>query len=58
MIVGLEQDRDIVDSELNDLAEKLDFACNQYEDLPLKLMGEMEEVCNRLYAAQEQGKRF
>jgi hypothetical protein len=50
VIVGLEQDRDIVDSEVNDLAEKLGFACDQYEDLPLKLMGGMEVVCNRLYA--------
>lgn len=50
MIVGLEQDHDIVNSEFNDLAEKLGFACDQYEDSPLKLMGGMEEVCNRLYA--------
>lgn len=49
VIVGLEQDRDIVDSELDDLVEKLDFACDKYEDLPLKLTGGMEEVCNKLY---------
>jgi hypothetical protein len=39
VIIGLDQGRDIVDSELDDLAEKLDFNCDQYEDLPLKLMG-------------------
>ena len=58
MIVGLEQDRDTVDSELNDLAEKLDFACDQYEDLPLKLTGEMEEVCNKLYAELKNKRDF
>ena len=57
MIVGLEQDRDIVDSELDDPAEKLGFACGQYEDLTLKLRGEMEEVCNRLYAELKNKER-
>lgn len=58
MTVGLEQDRDIVDSELGDLAEKLDFTCGQYEDLPLKLTGEMEEVCNKLYAELKNKERY
>ena len=57
VIVGLEQDHDIVDSELNDLAEKLGFACDQYKDLPLKLTGEMEEVYNRLYAELKNKER-
>ena len=47
VIVELEQDRDIVHSELDDLAEKLDFACDQYEDLPLKSTRETEQVCNK-----------
>jgi hypothetical protein len=49
VIVELKQDRDIVDSELDGLAEKLDPACDQHENLPLKLMGGTEEVCNKLY---------
>ena len=57
VIVGLEQDRDIVDGELGDLAEKLDFACDQYENLPLKLTGGMEEVCNKLYTELKDKER-
>jgi len=55
--VGLEQDRGIVDSELDDPAESLGLACDQYEDLPLKLTGEMEEVCNKLYAELKNKER-
>ena len=57
MIVGLEQDHDIVNSEFNDLAEKLVLACDQHEDLPLKLTGEMEEVDNKLYAELKNKER-
>ena len=59
MIVWLKQDRDIVYSGLDDLAEKLGFACGQYEDLPLKLTREMEEVDNKLYAElKNKGRDF
>ena len=57
VIVWLEQDRDIVYSELDDLAEKLDFSCDQYEGLPLKLTGGMEGVCNKLYAELKNKER-
>ena len=42
-----------MDSELDDLAEKLDFACDQCEDLPLKLA-----VCNKLYTESKNKERY